>query len=75
MENGFEWPGLLSALLAQQADEYRPERPILLAVDRELDRRLAVRRGLLDRVSPNCVLYRWPNVVRSFALREIQQRA
>jgi hypothetical protein len=37
MENGFEWPGLLSALvLAQYADQHDPERPVLLAVDREL---------------------------------------
>jgi hypothetical protein len=32
MENGFEWPGLLSALvLAQHADQHRPKRPVLLA--------------------------------------------
>jgi hypothetical protein len=37
MENGFEWPGLLSALvLAQHADQHCPERPILLAVDQQL---------------------------------------
>jgi hypothetical protein len=37
MENGFEWPGLLSALvLAQHADQHDPERPILLAVDQQL---------------------------------------
>jgi hypothetical protein len=36
MENGFEWPGLLSALvLSQHPDEHRPKRPILLAVDQE----------------------------------------
>jgi hypothetical protein len=36
MENGFEWPGLLSALvLAQHADQHRSKRPIL-AVDQEL---------------------------------------
>jgi hypothetical protein len=32
MENGFEWPGLLSALvLAQHADQHDPKRPLLLA--------------------------------------------
>jgi hypothetical protein len=37
MENGFEWPGLLPALvLAQHADPHDPERPVLLAVDQEL---------------------------------------
>jgi hypothetical protein len=37
MENGFEWPGLLSALvLAQHADQHDPEHPVLLAVDQEL---------------------------------------
>ena len=37
MENGFEWPGLLSALvLAQHADQHDPERPVLLAVDQQL---------------------------------------
>jgi hypothetical protein len=34
MENGFEWPGLLSALvLAQHADQHRSQRSVLLAVD------------------------------------------
>jgi hypothetical protein len=38
MENGFEWPGLLSALvLAQYADPHDPERPVLFAVDQELE--------------------------------------
>ena len=37
MENGFEWPGLLSALvLAQHPDQHGPERPVLLAVDQQL---------------------------------------
>jgi len=37
MENGFEWPGLLSALvLAQHTDQHDLERPVLLAVDQEL---------------------------------------
>jgi hypothetical protein len=37
MENGFEWPGLLSALvLAQHPDQHRPEDPILLEVDQQL---------------------------------------
>jgi hypothetical protein len=37
MENGFEWPGLLSApVLAQHPDQHRSERPILLAVDQQL---------------------------------------
>jgi hypothetical protein len=37
MENGFEWPGLLSALvLHQHPDEHRPQHPVLLAVDQEL---------------------------------------
>jgi hypothetical protein len=37
MENGFEWPGLLSALvLAQHANQHNPERPVLLAVDQQL---------------------------------------
>ena len=37
MENGFEWPGLLSALVpTQHPDQHRSERPILLAVDQQL---------------------------------------
>jgi hypothetical protein len=36
MENGFEWPGLLSALVvAQHPDEHGPERPVLLTVDQQ----------------------------------------
>jgi hypothetical protein len=37
MENGFEWPELLSALvLSQHPDEHRSEGPVLLAVNQEL---------------------------------------
>jgi hypothetical protein len=44
MENGFEWPGLLSALvLAQDADPHDPERPVLVAVDQQLGEGAALR--------------------------------
>ena len=37
MENGFEWPGLLSALvLTQHPDQHGTQYPILLAVDQKL---------------------------------------
>jgi hypothetical protein len=55
MENGFEWPGLLSALvLAQHPDEHRPERPVLLAVDQQLGEGpcLGVAPELSDPVGP-----------------------
>jgi hypothetical protein len=42
-----ELDAALALSLTEHADQHRPERPILLAVDQEdLDCRLAVRRGL-----------------------------
>jgi hypothetical protein len=46
MENGFEWPGLLSALVpAQHADEHGSKDPMLLAVDQQFIEGAALRVG------------------------------
>jgi hypothetical protein len=54
MENGFEWPGLLSALvLAQHPDQHRPERLVFLAVDQELGEGVLVVAARLRGVWPS----------------------